>query len=747
MPETSSVAPRPAGAPDRAERIRLMWATGVILCSVAFAVALLRLYRLSELPLGINAGEAANAMDALRVLQGEHAVFFPEKVEGREGMVVYAMALTIYFLGRTELALHLPTALASAGTVFVVFWLGQVLFGKDEESGRATPWRGLLIGGAGAGLLAVSLGQTIIGRTAFRPPFLPLLLSLCLVLLWQGWTLRSRWRVVLAGVCAGLLPYTYIPARFTPFLFFLFGLSFLLSFRRGGDGDQRANPSIVTTRLRAELQWVGIFVGVAALVAAPILLHFALNPEHFVSRSGRLSVFDPTLSQGDPLGAFLSNVWHHLLAFGFRGDPFWRHNFAEQPMLNPWEAFFFWLGVGMTAWRWRRPAYRLLLLWLGVLIFPAMLSTDSGVGFIGPNTLRMSGAVPAVYLLIGVAMWEAFRFLRARCRVLPWCENLSLWKYGKGPAIAVSVVVGGLVLIQGVDTCRTYFQEWAAAPEVFDAYHQEWTELARVLNAQSPAADVVYLLPYNDADRPYGFDYLYQGAAPAHVTVATTAHNLAQIIESTLAAEENLATVKYIDWNDDYIWIDSGDEHIAVLLSKYGRYLGTDLYASFQIHSYTDIALDRPWTLYEDLEPPTVHYDGGISLVGLALGQGEKQLSTEQIPNLGGIHSIWVALQWQAAPGLDIDYSASLRLHDAEGGLVFQKDVVLTNSELAPTGHWTADEPVDTLFYLNFPTELAPDEYELRMVVYNFETLKPTVELGVWEAEVVLTRLRLGEVQ
>ena len=128
-------------------------------------------------------------MDALRVLQGEHAVFFPEN-NGREGLIVYTIALAISFLGRTMLALRLPTALASAGTVFVVFWLGRLLFGRDE-SGRVTPWRGLLVGGIGAGLLAVSLGQTIIGRAALRANFLPLFLCLCLALLWWGWEGRS----------------------------------------------------------------------------------------------------------------------------------------------------------------------------------------------------------------------------------------------------------------------------------------------------------------------------------------------------------------------------------------------------------------------------------------------------------------------------------------------------------------------------------------------------------------------------
>ena len=46
----------------------------------------------------------------------------------------------------------------------------------------------------------------------------------------------------------------------------------------------------------------------------------------------------------------------------------------------------------MAVWRWQgRPAYRLLLLWLGVMILPATLARDSA-----PNTVRMIGAVPAI---------------------------------------------------------------------------------------------------------------------------------------------------------------------------------------------------------------------------------------------------------------------------------------------------------------------------------------------------------------
>ena len=123
------------------------------------------------------------------------------------------------------LAIRLPTA-GQRGHGLPGLLVGAVTHWKDEESGKATPWRGLLVGGIGAGILAVSLGQTVIGRTAFRANFLPLLISLCFSLLWVGWRQRSGWRIALAGVCAGLLPYSYIAARFAPLLFLLFGLSF-----------------------------------------------------------------------------------------------------------------------------------------------------------------------------------------------------------------------------------------------------------------------------------------------------------------------------------------------------------------------------------------------------------------------------------------------------------------------------------------------------------------------------------------
>ena len=729
-------------------------AAAAILAALALAVVILRFYRLNELPPGLYFDEGVNGLDALQVLQGEHAIYFSENF-GREPLGIYLIALAVSIGGRTELAVRIPTALASAGTVFAVFWLGRLLFGRDGASGRATLWRGLLVGGVAAALLAVSLAQTVIGRTTFRVNYLPLLLTLCLGLLWEGWTRRSRWRVALAGACAGLLAYTYVAARFTPFLFFLLGLSFLLPWEKGeaegGTGEYVSVThrfSSINSRLWAELPLAGIFICVSTVVAAPILVYFILNPDHFFLRSGQLFVFQPGAPLNGSLRTLVANMLEHLLAFGIRGDLSWRHNFPVQPMLNLYEAFFFWLGVGTAVVRRKQPAFRLLLLWLVLLLLPAMLSSDGNV----PHFLRMLGATPAVYLLAAVGVWETIRLLRNR---LPRDQVQWMPDFGRSGIKATAVVgaVAGLILIKGAYTYLAYFQDWAAAPDVNSSYEKIWTDLALALNERPSAGDTINLIvPISDyawrheARMHPSFEFLYTGTAETHLIESTATLNMAPKIKDMLSAPEKVSTVHYVDRDKSLVGgMGHFDRQVAVILAKYGRRLKSDSREGFQIHSYSDFDLDRRWTYYEHLEPLTVHYDSGISLLGFAIGQGAEQFSLNQQFDLSQDRSWWIAMQWQIDPGLEAVYSISLRLHDSEKSMVYQQDAVLENSASVPTSRWNVEEPVDTLHFLDFPPELQPGQYELRLVVYDFETLVPTVELRVWEPEKVLTRLRLGE--
>ena len=386
-------------------------------------------------------------------------------------MVVYLGALSVAQFGPTVLALRLPLAIASVSSVLAVFWLGRVLFERDIEDRRYSPWRGVMVGAVGAGLMAVSIGQTFMGRMAYRANLLPLFLTVSLALLWLGWRQRS-WRLIgLAGVGTGLIPYTYIPARFVPFLILFFGLSFLLS-----------QGFLTKSRIRTVLPLIGLFLGTAAVVAAPLLIHFALNPNHFIMRSNQLWIFDDNIGAVRRLAVFIENVWEYLLLFGIHSDQYWHHFSVKQMMLYPIEALFFWLGVGLALRRWRDPKYRLLLLWMGVMVLPSILSVATGTNTYGSHYfIRLSGAAPAIYLLASVGVWETSLFIKDK---LP--QNIS-----PKPAVLMGVLVGGFFLVQGAHTYRTYFQNWANLPDMPESYGAAWTELAQTLNGQPSDDDTV----------------------------------------------------------------------------------------------------------------------------------------------------------------------------------------------------------------------------------------------------------------
>ena len=150
-----SSARRPAcvAKSTKNERLHLMLVAGGILFALAVAVVLLASSALKRTSgLGFCHDEAVHGVNALQVLRGEHAVYFPEENDGLEGMMAYAVALAISLLGRTMLAVRLPTALASAGTVrwpararsLSSSGWGISSLEEMRKEGGATPWRGLL---------------------------------------------------------------------------------------------------------------------------------------------------------------------------------------------------------------------------------------------------------------------------------------------------------------------------------------------------------------------------------------------------------------------------------------------------------------------------------------------------------------------------------------------------------------------------------------------------------------------------
>ena len=87
----------------------------------------------------------------------------------------------------------------------------------------------------------------------------------------------------------------------------------------------------------------------------------------------------------------------------------------------------------------------------------------------------------------------------------------------------------------------------------------------------------------------------------------------------------------------------------------------------------------------------------------------------------------------------------SIRLQNSAGEVVFQEDSLLWNPLHRPTSDWTPGERIDSLYRISVPPDKPAGDYELRLVVYNTESLVPTVQVGVWEPELTLAVVRIEE--
>lgn len=686
---------------DRVLRAAVILGIGLILLATA---GYFRLYRLGTVPAGLFLDEGANGLDALRVLDGEIAPFYPTN-HGREGLLILLIAPFVAWLGQTALALRLPAALAGVAAVLTVFALGQVLFAR---------WRGVAVGALAAAWLAISLTQTILGRISFRANLLLLLLPLLVWGVWLGWRRQSwRWMVV-AGVATGLSVYTYIPARLIPIFWLIVAVLLVLTQR----------PS--RAEIAKQLPRLAIYVGVSGLVALPLLVHFALHPADFSSRSESLWVF----AQGDAFRLLARNLLDHLAVFGLRGDANWRHNLPGRPLLVGVEALFFWTGVATSLWRWRQPARLLLLIWLAVFLLPAVLALD-----FAPNTLRMIAMMPAVFLVTALGALDiGALILRFGGRLRPDAARAL----GVALGLALMIFVGW----RGVDNAHLYFDEWANAAPVLENFDvTKWLRLKDHIEADA-RQDVVYVAAFDNRHPPgyrqYNFEFLYQGRAPVHILRTMDADFAAQLGQR-LAADAAQAPIQVaaVAWTADPYADATG--RLPFVLGKYGQFVGTEAFDSFRLHFFTAPITDAPWTLYpEGAQAASTRFDNGLVLTAAAVsGAAGVPVLAEGCRALTG-DTLWVALRWRAETSPSADYRVSLRVHNADGAQVHQSEAAILGFDYAGTASWQAGDEGESLLSIVLPADLPPGAYEVRLVVYDQATLTPAVVVDVWTPEKTL---------
>jgi hypothetical protein len=457
----------------------------IALAAVLVVAALLRLYRLDQLPPGLAYDEAWEGLDGARILAGDRPIFLADN-NGREPLFAYSVAAAIGLLGQSALAVRAAAAFWGVLTVGSMALLGGVLGG-----------RGLAL--AASALVAVSYWPLHMSRLGMRSVALPPVeaVAVGLLLLALGATfgrfMQPAWRrpwprriaALGAGLALGLSLYTYVPARLLALVAAVAVVAAAVgAVRRGGRAERRAV---------AEALVITAVVGL--IVSAPLVWHYWRNPDHWLGRAAQVSVLNEVRGGADPKAVLLRNLRATVGAFALRGDAQPRHNLPGRPIFDSVGLLLFALGLLWVVWRLFSVAGLTILLWLGLMLVPAWLSDSA------PHALRAMGALPPVYLVAGLGL-VALRRVAER-----------LWRPGAAGLVAFAVAFSGAL------AARDYFVLLPANARTAAEFDAGVVEVARYLNAR-PAGGAVAVGPV-EPNQP-ALRFLAPGRAPATFPVAAT---------------------------------------------------------------------------------------------------------------------------------------------------------------------------------------------------------------------------------
>lgn len=416
----------------------------------------LRAYQLTELPPGLTHDEANHGREAISILQGELALFFPLNY-GSEPLYSYTVAGTMQLVGRQMLSLRLVNVYFSLLAVAATFAWASRAFDRKVA---------LLA----AGMMGVSFWSVASGREALRAGMMPFFMAGAVIFFWQllrkdggrrtedgksGFRLPPL--VVLCfALCLTATFYNYLASRVTWLLFPAF-LVYL---------------AVVQRARFKQMVWptVGGLV-LAGLLVVPMFVYLENNPD----AQTRLSMLDGTIQNTleGHIGPVLENAGEALLAFVLpgRGDQFLAYNIPGRAVFDPLTALFFIIGTSVCLWNWRKPAYAFVLLWFIIGIAPSLVTGPTA------NTTRNVGAMPAVFILPAIGAWAVGR----------WPLAAGRWSLRTTHYALLTIYC----LLVGSLTANAYFIKWGQSPDVRAAYQQTLVAGLARLDEQSSVETAV----------------------------------------------------------------------------------------------------------------------------------------------------------------------------------------------------------------------------------------------------------------
>jgi 4-amino-4-deoxy-L-arabinose transferase-like glycosyltransferase len=461
-----------------------------IVLSLTALAAVLRLWDIGSVPLGLHGDEAWTGIDARRVLREGWIGPYVISALGQPTGPLYFTALLFKFFPETTTTIRVSMALFGIATIPLAYLAFREMFDRTVALLAAL-------------LLCVMTWHLQLTRTGFMIGSWPFMEMLVLWALFAGLRRRSVPLLALAGVLTGLGVYSY---NAYPLFVPVVAAALLWEIARTR-----------TRRERMALVAGGGALAIAAIVVVlPMLSYIHDHGETYRLHQRVVGVTNSAAWKDAGAGAKADiladrlHEWGAALARGDRPDQGDGLAAPGHPVVGATIIALALVGLAMAVWRWRRTAHAAVLVAVLLLPFGALLSVGDGL------FRRSFGLAPFIAVL--AAMPLAWMLERANVRG----EAVRLIGYA-----AVCGIIGGVGAVnvyryfgpnQDTAVMRiTYpYQEDAAShyiaslpPRTFVYFYSDWWsfyyETRRFIAPDAVGADRSHEFGNAPADQPLEF--------------------------------------------------------------------------------------------------------------------------------------------------------------------------------------------------------------------------------------------------
>jgi 4-amino-4-deoxy-L-arabinose transferase-like glycosyltransferase len=421
---------------------------------------IMRIYHLTTLPYNVDSDFANVGLQARALLTGQLAIF-SYGWGSIPALGFLPTSITMSLFGNNLAGLNASGVIEGLLIIVGVYLLGRDLFH-------------VRVGLLAAAFLTLSYAHMAAGRQAvYLDPVLVLVFAVYFLLI--GLREDRGGPLVASGILTAFCMLVYYPGRIAVFILG-FLLLYLFLFRRNW----------LQARWWAILLW-----GLAIIITfGPMLVVFARDFDGLIGRARTSSLLNPEIIRHlqnkygveTAFDVVLQQARRSVLLFHYYPDTGTQFGFGR-PLLDPFTAPLFALGLGYALFRWRQLGYALVIVWTVLAALTgSLLMSDA------PNWPRLMILLPPTALLAALALNVTYELVSDR---LEKVDSLAR------PLVPAAILL--CLIVVGVLNWNTYI-------ELKSTYAAGRTRIARYL-ADQPDSTKAYLLStaYNYRDPEFQF--------------------------------------------------------------------------------------------------------------------------------------------------------------------------------------------------------------------------------------------------